>query len=312
MEVRVRVPEFVQIPIVLALLAAVVATSGCKSTTPAPTKDESKVTITMSTAEPVSQGAHIDSVAFAVPASRRGVFIFSKTAGFRHDSIPEGIDCLKRICHSERLDPDATEDASKFTDEILKAYDVVVFLNTTGDVLNEDQQDAMERFVRRGGGFVGIHAAADTEYDWEWYGVMIGAYFKSHPAIQQAHVVVLDKDHPATSHLPSRWTRTDEWYDFKATPREGLRWLLRVDEATYQGATMGQDHPIAWCHEFDGGRAFYTGLGHTKESYAEPLFVEHLRGAIRWAARLDAKPAETTLQSMPQTTPQTTPETRAD
>lgn len=227
------------------------------------------------------------AIDFKVPASKRGVFIFSKTAGFRHDSIPEGIACLKRICRKENLDPDATEDAAAFTDEILKAYDVIVFLNTTGDVLNDEQQGAMERFIKRGGGFIGIHAASDTEYDWAWYGGLVGAYFKCHPAIQPAQLNVLDSDHAATKHLPKAWQRTDEWYDFKAPPAS-VRRLIDIDESTYKGATMGKDHPMSWCHEYDGGRAFYSALGHTKESYAEPQFVEHLRGAILWAAKRDS------------------------
>lgn len=223
------------------------------------------------------------AIDFKIPASKRGVLIFSKTAGFRHDSIPDGITCLKQICRKEGFDPDATEDASLFTDEILKAYDVIVFLNTTGDVLNDEQQAAMERFIKRGGGFVGVHAASDTEYDWAWYGGLVGAYFKCHPAIQPAQLNVLDSDHLATKHLPKAWQRTDEWYDFKAPPAS-VRRLIEIDESTYKGATMGKDHPMSWCHEYDGGRAFYTALGHTKESYAEPQFVEHLRGAILWAA----------------------------
>ena len=226
------------------------------------------------------------AIDFKIPASKRGVFIFSKTAGFRHDSIPVGIACLKRICREEGFDPDATEDAALFTDEILKAYDVVVFLNTTGDVLNDEQQGAMERFIKRGGGFVGVHAASDTEYDWSWYGGLVGAYFKCHPAIQPAQLNVIDRDHPATRSLTKVWYRTDEWYDFRAPP-VSVRRLIEIDESTYKGATMGKDHPMSWCHEYDGGRAFYTALGHTKGSYGEPDFVEHLRGAILWAAKRD-------------------------
>ena len=163
---------------------------------------------------------------------------------------------------------------------------MVVFLNTTGDILNEEQQAAMERFVRHGGGFVGIHAAADTEYDWPWYGELVGARFKSHPAIQEAGIDVVDRAHPATRHLTPRWTRTDEWYDFQASPDTSVRRLLSLDQSTYQGATMVGAHPIAWCHDFDGGRSFYTACGHTKESYSDPMFVEHLRGAIRWVSHL--------------------------
>jgi len=163
---------------------------------------------------------------------------------------------------------------------------VVVFLSTTGDVLDERQQAAFERFIRAGKGFVGVHSATDTEYEWAWYGGLVGAYFKAHPAIQSASMVVENASHPATSHLSSPWTRTDEWYGFRVNPRAKVNVLLSLDEQTYdpgEGAMDG-DHPIAWFHEYDGGRAFYTALGHTRESYAEPDFLAHLEGGIEWAS----------------------------
>lgn len=216
-----------------------------------------------------------------------GVLVYTRTAGFRHDSIGAGAAALAELGAEHGFTAVRTEDPAVFTDEGLAPFRVVVFLNTTGDVLGGDQQDAMERFIRAGNGFVGIHAAADTEYDWPWYAGLVGAQFRAHPPVQPAEIEVVDRDHPATRHLPHRWTRTDEWYDFRARPADPARVLMNLDHATYTGWVMQAPHPIAWCHEYDGGRAFYTGGGHTAESFAEPDFRRHLLGAILWAARAD-------------------------
>ena len=211
------------------------------------------------------------------------ILVFSKTAGFRHDSIPAGIEAIQKLGLAHGAEVVCTEDAGRFTDAGLAGFAVVVFLNTTGDVLDASGQAAFERYVRKGGGYVGVHAANDTEYDWPWYGGLVGAYFKSHPAIQDASVVVLDRNHPATRMLPERWSHRDEWYNFRANP-QGVRVLARVDETSYKGGTHHNDHPIVWCHEYDGGRAFYTGFGHTKECYRDELVLAHLAGGIAWAA----------------------------
>jgi type 1 glutamine amidotransferase len=217
-------------------------------------------------------------------ASGFGVLVFSKTAGFRHDSIGAGVAAVTALGQRERFRVDATEAAGAFTDDNLRRYRVVMFLNTTGDVLDADQQAAFERFIRRGGGFVGVHSASDTEYDWPWYGHLVGAYFKSHPRIQPATLRVVDASHPSTVHLPIEWKRTDEWYNFREDPAAHGRALLLIDEKSYTGGTMRAHHPMAWCQEYDGGRSWYTALGHTAETFAEPLFLEHLLGGIRWAA----------------------------
>lgn len=215
------------------------------------------------------------------------MLVFSRTAGFRHDSITRGVEALQKIGGELGLEVEWSQDGATFTAETLDRFGVIVFLSTTGDVLDEAQQGAMERFIRSGRGWVGIHAAADTEYDWGWYMGLVGAAFKTHPATQQATIRVVDRTHLATSHLPARWTRVDEWYDYKESPRGKVHVLMTLDESSYQGGTMSAqrpfDHPIAWCHHYDGGRAFYTGLGHTNESFAEPAFLDHLRGGIAWA-----------------------------
>ncbi|MEU3250677.1 ThuA domain-containing protein [Streptomyces sp. NPDC006997] len=221
------------------------------------------------------------------------ILVFSKTAGFRHDSIPEGVNALRELGADGGFTVDATEDAGAFTARNLRKYDAVVFLSTTGDVLGPAQQRAFEGYIRKGGGYVGIHAAADTEYDWAFYGGLAGAYFQSHPAIQPATVDVEDRAHPATAGLEKAWNRTDEWYNYRSNPREHAHVLASLDESSYTGGTMRGDHPIAWCQNYQGGRAFYTGGGHTKESYAEPAFRQHLLGGIRWAtgaAQADCRP----------------------
>lgn len=218
-----------------------------------------------------------------VPKPR--VLVFSKTAGFRHDSIPTGVATLREMAGAKGFTVEATEDPAVFTTSKLEAFDVIVFLNTTGDILDEAQQKAMEAFVEGGGGFVGIHSASDTEYDWPWYGKLVGGYFKRHPAIQQARIVVEDRAHPATTFLPNNWQRVDEWYDFRINPRNDVRVLLSLDPKSYQNSEMSDDHPITWCHEVGKGRAFYTGFGHTPATYKERLFQEMLYQGIVWAAQ---------------------------
>ncbi|WP_225566931.1 ThuA domain-containing protein [Isoptericola luteus] len=212
--------------------------------------------------------------------------VFSKTAAFRHDSIPAGVAAIEQLGADHGFAVTATEDASVFTDEGLAGYEVVVFLSTTGDVLDAAQQAAFERYVQGGGGYAGIHAASDTEYDWPWYGELVGAYFDSHPQNQDATVKVEDGVHGSTAHLPQRWERFDEWYNFRSDPRDTVHVLASLDETTYDagGGAMGAEHPTAWCQVYDGGRSWYTGGGHTAESYTEPEFLDHLLGGIMTAA----------------------------
>ncbi|MEV0897224.1 ThuA domain-containing protein [Actinoplanes sp. NPDC049802] len=221
------------------------------------------------------------------------VLVFSKTAGFRHDAIPAGIQAIRDLGAANSFTVTATEDANQFTTANLSRYRAVIFLNTTGDVLNGTQQAAFESYIGAGGGFVGVHSAADTEYDWPFYGNLVGAYFASHPAIQPATVRVEDRAHAATAHLPQAWSRTDEWYNFRTNPRATAHVLATLDESTYSGGSMGADHPHAWCKTAGGGRSFYTGGGHSQSAYSEPAFRSHLLGGIRYAAgvtRADCRP----------------------
>ncbi|MEW1587773.1 ThuA domain-containing protein [Micromonospora vinacea] len=234
-------------------------------------------------AAPVSQVAPKAPKAAADPYS---VLVFSKTAGFRHDSIPTGIAAIQQLGAANGFTVDNSEDGAVFNDANLAKYKAVIWLSTTGDVLNADQQAAFERYVKAGGGYVGIHAASDTEYSWAWYGDLVGAYFANHPQNQQATVKVEDHAHPSTAELPDRWSRFDEWYNFQTNPRPDVHVLASLDEKSYTpgAGAMGADHPTAWCQDFDGGRSWYTGGGHTRESYAEPGFLSHLLGGIQTAA----------------------------
>jgi type 1 glutamine amidotransferase len=212
------------------------------------------------------------------------ILVFSKTSAYRHASIQDGIAAIRKLAAEHHVVVEFTEDASVFTDMNLARYKAVVFLSTSGTLFNDDERAAFERYIRAGGGYVGIHSASDTEYAWSWYGQLVGTYFRNHPSIQKATLKVEDQTYATTLQLPQQWVRTDEWYNFRTNPREHVHVLISLDEATYHGGNMGADHPLAWYHEFDGGRAWYTGMGHTSDSYQDPLFLRHLWSGIAYAA----------------------------
>jgi len=212
------------------------------------------------------------------------VLVFTKTSGFRHTSIETGVETIKELGKTNHFEVTQTEDASLFTPENLKQYKLVLFLNTTGDVLNTNEEQSFENFIKNGGSFMGVHAASDTEYDWSWFGKLVGAYFINHPKPAIATIDRVNSKHPSTKHLPKKWSRFDEWYNFKSLNKD-IKVLLTLDESSYEGGGNGEFHPIAWYHEFDGGRSFYTGLGHTNESYAEPEFRQHLLGGILYCLK---------------------------
>jgi type 1 glutamine amidotransferase len=228
-------------------------------------------------------GAHTPSPA-GTPAPKTPVLVFTATTGFRHDSIPAAVDAIERLGTTNRFRVDTTEDPARFTRANLARYHAVIFVSTTGSPLpGTEPRRAFERYIARGGGFVGVHAASDGNYDWPWFGRLVGAYFLTHPPPASATVQVARHDTAATARIPDRWTRFDEWYDFRTNPRPDVRVLATVDESTYQGGGMGADHPIAWCHRVGGGRSVYTAMGHTIDAYAEPLFLDHLLGMIEMA-----------------------------
>ena len=240
------------------------------------------------------------SIPRSAHAQQPRVLVFSKTAGYRHSSIPNGIAAIRKLGQEHGFAVDTTEDAAAFTQRNLARYSAVVFLNTTGDVLKPGHQDVFERYIQAGGGYVGVHSATDTEYDWPWYGRLAGAYFNGHPNnpnVRTGTYRVSDATHVSTQGLPARFERADEFYNFKSIDPT-IRVLVEIDETSYQGGTNGAHHPMSWYHGFDGGRAWYTNMGHTEATYTEPLFLHHLLGGLRYAigtAKIDfnrARPEE--------------------
>ena len=217
------------------------------------------------------------------------VLVFSRTTGFRHDNIEVAVAALKKMGTEHGFQVDATEDAKAFTDENLKQYDLICFASTTGTILDSDQKKAMEHFVESGKGWMGIHSASDTEYDWPWYASLVGAYFRTHPpGGQHVKVQIENRGNPSTNGMPSHWIRPDEWYEWRANPRSKVQVLASLDEGYYK--PNPQDHPIAWCHWQGKGRSWYTEMGHYKEAYSDKIYLSHLYGGLMWAAQGSRRP----------------------
>ncbi|WP_435971788.1 ThuA domain-containing protein [Streptomyces sp. Qhu_M48] len=214
------------------------------------------------------------------------VLIYTRTAGYRHASIPDGAAALTELARGLGRTAEVTEDPGAFTPGRLAGCAVVVLLSTTGTVLTPEGRAAFEAYLRGGGALLAVHAAANAEPDWPFYGELLGTRFDGHPEVQPGVVLVDAHDHPATAPLPERWEWTDEWYNFTSDPRgnggAGVRVLARADETAYRGGTHGADHPLVWCREVDRGRAFFTALGHAPEAYRDPVFRAHLSGALTW------------------------------
>jgi len=210
------------------------------------------------------------------------ILVFGKTADYHHESILSGMAAIQKLGAENGFEVDTITDANMFREDTLKKYSTVIFLNTTGNVLNHHQEVAFERYIQSGGGFVGVHAATDTEYDWGWYARLVGANFESHPKIQEAVLHVVDSSIAATKGIPAQWKRTDEWYNFKKLNKD-VKVLMTIDEKSYEGGKLGDNHPMAWYHDYDGGRSFYTALGHTEESFSDPVYLKHLLGGILYA-----------------------------
>lgn len=229
----------------------------------------------------------------AVLAAQFNVLVFTKTAGWHHESVHAGVAAVQQLGKLHDFDVFWTADAGRvFNDRELAKYQAVVFLLTTGDVLNGDQQAAFERYIRAGGGYVGVHSAADTEYGWPWYRQLAGHMFHTHPAVQTAMLKVEDAGFPGMERFAPRNLFTEEWYEFHPAESSKLHYLLTVDESSYQAAVvkdrpgrgMGSFHPVSWYQQHDGGRAFYTALGHLPATYEDAVFRHHLYGGIYWAA----------------------------
>lgn len=219
--------------------------------------------------------------------------LITETAGWHHHSIVSAVPAMEGLAKRHNFALDRYQPGEKLTSEMLDPYDVAIFVNTTMDIFDEDEQKAFEGFIQAGNGYVGVHAASDTEYDWPWYTQLVGHMFVIHPTIQTAMLDIKDSNFPGLARWPDRLLWTDEYYEFTPAKIEGLNYLITIDESTYDpkadwgrvsGDGMGDFHPMAWYHEFDGGRAFYTALGHMPEVYQEKLFLEHVYGGIYWAA----------------------------
>jgi uncharacterized protein len=225
----------------------------------------------------------------------KGVLIFSKTNSFRHESIEAGVEAIKKLGKERGWSVYHTENGAFFSYDYLKKFKVIVFLSTTGKLFTQEQRWALMGFMENGGGFVGIHSASDTEHGWGWYNKLVGTHFKHHtlfPQLPEAEMVIENKTHPATSFLPERWKRTDEWYCFLTNPRarDSVHVLATVDESTYDVGIlggMGKDHPIAWTNICEKGRVFYTGIGHTSETFSEELALRHIAEGIAWAGKFE-------------------------
>lgn len=215
---------------------------------------------------------------------RHKVFILTETQGYRHESIEAGIAMFANHATEWNIEPEYSTETAALTKQDMHIYSVIVLLNTTGNIFDEAEKGVLQDFVRKGGAVLAIHAAADAEYDWPWYAAMLGGQFDNHPEIQQANCIVANRNHPVAHGIPGVWTRTDEWYNFKnLSPENDV--VITIDEATYSGGTNGAGHPISWCREYDGGKVFYTAMGHTNETYSEPLFQQHIKNALDWLTR---------------------------
>jgi type 1 glutamine amidotransferase len=234
-------------------------------------------------------------IAFMTPNTSFGqkpsVLLFTKTRAHRHNSIPVAIEEISKMCARNNWAITATEDSTYFDDyDQLKKYNLLLVVSTSGDVLNDSQQVNFEKYIAQGGGYVGVHAACNTEFDWPWYGNLVGAYFKDHPKQQMALIKKVNHSHPSVLHLRDTFSRWDEWYNYRKEVPQNVNVLLEVDESSYTGGMGGKTHPISWYHTFEGGRSFFTALGHTDESYREAAFMKHVEAGMAWAMKLKEVP----------------------
>jgi len=234
------------------------------------------------------------SLCFAASAQKQfKALLVTTTRGWHHESLHAGVLAIQDLGKKNLFDVVLWEDPGGFTDKYLEQFGVVIFLNTTGNIFDSSQQKVMERFIESGKGYVGIHSASDTEYDWDWYTKLVGRMFHIHPTIQTAKLNVIDTSFPGLQGFSNNKLWTDEWYEFGPEKTSGLNYVLAVDESSYnpkvdwgraKGEGMGKLHPIAWYHTYDGGRAFYTAIGHMPTDFSDPAFLNHLYGGIFWAA----------------------------
>ena len=210
--------------------------------------------------------------------------MITETKGWVHDSIESGLKLIQKIGNKNIFNVYHSDNSSVITYKNLKEIKTIIFLNTTEEILTDVEQKVMESFIKSGKGFVGVHAAADTEYNWQWYGKLVGAYYRNHPEVMNGKILTIN--HKITNHLDSEWEIEDEWYNFEYVNYD-INILLHLDEDSYIGGEHPDYHPITWYHEYDGGRSFYTGLGHTKEVYDDERFIKLLEKGILYASYVD-------------------------
>ncbi|MEU8666540.1 ThuA domain-containing protein [Streptomyces anulatus] len=226
----------------------------------------------------------------AQAAASYRVLVYSEVTNSDHPSIPAGIEAVRKLGAEHGFEVEATADSSVFNDADLGRFQAIVFNNTnstpeTGDLLNAEERAALQRYIRAGGGWVGLHSASASERDWEWYEGLVGAIFDKHPTPQTGRVKVLDHAHPSTRHLPDLWERQEEWYNWRTNPTSKVHTLAQIKVRDgIDGLDEGVDHPFSWCQNYDGGRSWFTAGGHDKASFQEEGFVKHLLGGIQWAA----------------------------
>ena len=214
------------------------------------------------------------------------VLVITETDGWVHDSIEAGLELIKYLGDKNRFNVYHSDNSRVINYSNLKSIKTLIFLNTTEDILSEDEQVVMQKFIQSGKGFVGVHSASDTEYEWKWYGELVGAYFKSHPEGTTNAKIIKIENGRFSKHLNSIWEVEDEWYNFNYT-NDDINVVLELDEKSYYGGENGDYHPITWYHSYDGGRSFYTGLGHLKEVYSNKMFIELLEQGILYASFID-------------------------
>ena len=214
------------------------------------------------------------------------VLVISETKGWVHDSIESGIDLIENIGDKNNFNVYHSDNSKVITSENLKEFNSIIFLNTTGDILSKNEQNIMEQFIKSGKGYVGVHSASDTEYEWQWYGDLVGAYFRNHSDVVDGKIFTVDNTHKITEHLNLEWNIEDEWYNFDYIS-DNINVLLKLDETSYEGGEHPDHHPITWYQKYDGGRSFYTALGHTTEVFKDERFIKLLEKGILYASLED-------------------------
>jgi len=237
--------------------------------------------------------ASLVSGAVSIRAESPKVLIYTRNGptadgkkGFVHDNIAACTAMLQQLGKDNGFATDVSDKPEVFTDANLKQYRVIIFANSNNEAFaTEEQKVAFQKFIRSGGGFVGIHSACGSERKWPWFWSLLGGTFVRHPKFQPFTINVVDRDHPSTKHLGATWKWADEFYYIKEMPKD-LHILLEGDLSTLTDSQKPKDRatqPLAWCHEFEGGRSWYTSLAHKKEDYSKPDLQKHILGGILWA-----------------------------